>query len=76
MTLKLHRPDADGNLKAVAPTDEDYRTRLVSRRWGAAELANPEQDRIRPRAGVFLIVVLAALTFVLLVAGLPSGFWR
>jgi hypothetical protein len=75
MTLKLHRPDADGNLTAVTPTGEDYRSGLASRRWDAAELANPEQDTIRPRAGVAFIVALAILTFVLVVAGYGSGFW-
>lgn len=75
MTLKLHRPDADGNLKAVAPTGEDYRTGLASRRWKAAELANPEQEKTSPRAGVVFIAVLAVLTFVLVVAGYGSGFW-
>ena len=44
MTMKLYRPTPDGGLEPAPVEAKDHRRRLRSRRWDAAELANPEAD--------------------------------
>jgi hypothetical protein len=75
MTMKLYRPTPDGGLEPAPVEAKDYRRRLRSRRWGAAELANPEAAKTDPRIAVAFIVALAIGTFAVLVLGYASGFW-
>lgn len=83
MTLQLHRPDGKGALEVGAVEDRDWRHQLRSPRWGSRlkggrlpGLANTEMNPTsRARSAAFW-VGLAALTFVLLVAGYGSGFWH
>ncbi len=75
MTMKLYRPTPDGGLEPVPVEAKDHRRRLRSRRWDAAELSNPEADLTNPWIAVAAIVVVAALTFVLLVGGTVIGLW-
>ena len=75
MSLQLHRPGPEGRLEPAsadqptAAVQPDYRRRLRSRRWGAAELSNPDMHVANPWLAVGLIVLLAAATFVILVLG-------
>ncbi len=71
----MYRPSPEGGLEAGAPEVEDYRDQLRSRRWNAAPLENPEVEKTDPRIVVFALVVLAALTFVILVVGYGAGLW-
>ena len=55
---------------------DDWRATLRSPRWNAAPLKNPEMNPTsRPLSALFWIV-LAALTFGILVIGYSVGFWR
>jgi hypothetical protein len=74
MTLRSYRPTPEGGLEP-APTADDYRTQLRSRRWNAAPLENPEVDKTNPWIAVGYIAALSAVTFVLLVLGYATGFW-
>jgi hypothetical protein len=76
MTMKLYRPTPDGGLEPAPVEAKDHRRRLRSRRWNAAELANPEADTTDPRIAVAFILGLAALTFLMLVGGAAIGLWR
>jgi hypothetical protein len=75
MSLQQHRPTPDGGLEPAPEVHRDYRRRLRSRRWSAAELANPDVHLTNPWLAVGLIAFLAAGTFLLLVLGYWSGFW-
>lgn len=75
MTLQNYRPGKDGTLEPAPPSSGDWRRDLRSRRWEAAELKNPEADKTNPWFAVAFIVVLAAATFAVIVAGYSSGFW-
>lgn len=75
MTLQNYRPDENGTLVPAPPATEDYRSGLRSRRWDAAELANPEADTTNPWIAVAAILFLGALTFGILVVGYSTGFW-
>ena len=82
MTLQHYRPDGKGGIEARPVTTEDWRGQLRSRRWGEAlpkgrlpGLVNPEMDPTSIRKSVLTWLGLAALTFVILVAGYGSGFW-
>ncbi len=75
MSLKLYRP-VPGGLKPRPPDDKNWRRQLRSRRWRAAPLENPEGKPLGPLAGVLFFGGLAALTFILLVLGYGTGFWR
>jgi hypothetical protein len=75
MTLQLHRPDGQGGIEAVPPT-ADFREDLRSPRWNVARLANPEMDPTSRLRSALFWLVLAAATFVILLAGYESGFWR
>lgn len=83
MTLQLHRPDGQGGLQPRTVQDQNWRNQLRSRRWGSRlpggqlpGLANPEMNPTSTLRSVLFWVVLAALTFGLLVAGYGTGFWR
>lgn len=71
----MYRPGPEGGLEAGAPEVEDYRDQLRSRRWNAAPLENPEVEKTDPRIAVFALVVLATVTFIILVVGYGSGLW-
>ena len=75
MTLKLHRPDADGTLSPSPATADDYRTQLRSRRWDAAPLDQNEVDLPDKRLAVLGLVLLGALTFGAVVVGYAIGLW-
>ena len=82
MSLQLHRPDAEGGLEPRPVTPEDWQDQLESPRWGSGlrrgrlpELRNTEMNPTSRFRSVAFWVALAALTFVLLVAGYGSGFW-
>ena len=82
MSLQLHRPDERGVLKPEPGPAPDYREQLRSPRWGAAlrggrlpGLENTEMNPTSTARSVLFWLVLAAATFVLLVAGYGTGFW-
>jgi len=74
MSLKLYRPTPDG-LEPSPVEQRTWRSRLVSRRWKPAELSNPELAPTSTRMAVVFWVVLAVVTFVVLVVGYGTGFW-
>ena len=77
MTLKLHRPDERGAIVTRTPEkNEDWRASLRSPRWNAAPLKNPEMNPTSRPVSALFWVVLAALTFGILVIGYSAGFWR
>jgi hypothetical protein len=70
-------PEPVGESAATpTPTSGDYRDELISRRWDAAPLRNPEVDKTDPRIAVAAVLILAALTLLVLVVGYASGFWE
>ena len=75
MSLKLYRPTPDGGLEPAPVEAKDHRRQLRSRRWGAAELANPEADKTNPWIGVGFFVAFAALTFIVIVGGYALGIF-
>jgi hypothetical protein len=83
MSLQLHRPDGKGGLEQRTAQPEDWRTQLQSPRWGSAlrggrlpRMANPEMNPTSTLRSVLFWLVLAGLTFALLVAGYGTGFWK
>jgi hypothetical protein len=83
MTLQLHRPDGKGGLEPRQVSDTNWRKSLASRRWGMnrrdgrlPELENTEMNPTSTLASVGFWVALAAITFVILVAGYGAGFWH
>ena len=76
MTLQLHQPDGQGGLEPRTETPKDWRTQLRSPRWHASLLANREMNPTRTSVAVLFWLALGALTFVLLLAGYGSGFWK
>jgi hypothetical protein len=75
VTMKLHRPDADGNLAPTSATVGDYRTQLRSRRWDAAPLKDNEVELPDKRLAVLGIALISALTFGIIVVGYAVGLW-
>lgn len=75
MTMKLHRPDANGDLTPSPATPGDYRTQLRSRRWGAAPLRDNEVGLPDKRLAVLAIAILCAVTFAVIVLGYAIGHW-
>jgi len=77
MTLKLHGPDERGAIVARTPEkNADWRTSLRSPRWNVAPMKNPEMNPTSRPVSALFWVVLAALTFGILVIGYSVGFWR
>jgi hypothetical protein len=76
MTLQLHRPDGQGGLRPAPRTGTDWRTALRSRRWRAAPLRNTEMNPTATPVAVIFWAALAGLTFVLLLVGYGTHFWR
>jgi hypothetical protein len=71
----LYRADAEGGLEAVSPQG-DYRDGLRSQRWDAAPLKNPEVEKTDPRIAVAALLLLALITFAILVVGYGViGIW-
>jgi len=76
MTLQLHQPDGRGGLEPRTETPKDWRSQLRSPRWNVSRLANREMNPTRTSVAVLFWLALGALTFVLLMAGYGSGFWK
>jgi len=79
VTLQLHRPDGRGGLVPTPPAsgkDKDWRKGLRSRRWRVARLGNSEMNPTSTPVAVAFWVLLAGLTFGLLVWGYGSHFWH
>ena len=71
----MYRPGPEGGLEGGAPETADYRDQLRSRRWNAAPLENPEVEKTDPRIAVGALVLLAVVTFVIIVVGYGAGLW-
>lgn len=71
----MYRPGAEGGLEAATPETVDYRDQLRSRRWDAAPLANPEAEKTDARMVVGALILLAVVTFVIIVVGHVVGLW-
>ncbi|HEX7431731.1 MAG TPA: hypothetical protein VF293_06015 [Candidatus Limnocylindrales bacterium] len=79
MTLQLHQPDGRGGLVPTPPAKgrgADWREGLLSRRWRAARLGNTDMNPTSSLVAVAFWLVLAGLTFALLVWGYGSHFWH
>jgi hypothetical protein len=83
MSLQLHRPDGKGGVEPRTVTEPNWRRQLRSPRWGSArkdgqlpELSNAEMNPTSTLMAVAFWVALAVLTFVILVLGYGSGFWK
>ena len=83
MSLQLHRPDGKGGLERRTVQPDDWRNQLQSPRWGSAlrsgrlpTLNNVEMNPTSSAMSVVFWVALAGLTFVLLIAGYGTGFWK
>ena len=83
MTLQLHRPDGEGGLEPAPPAEADWRTQLESTRWGSGlekdrlpELKNTEMNPTSRFRSVLFWLALAAATFVLILVGYGSTFWK
>ena len=75
MTLQLHRPDPERGLE-THPNDPKWRESLRSPRWNLPALANPEMNPTGTGRAVAFWLALAALTFVLLLAGYGAHVWN
>jgi hypothetical protein len=76
MTLQLHQPDGEGGLVTRDDAPGDWRTELQSERWHAAKLDNPEMNPTRTSVAVLFWAGLGILTFVLLLVGYGTHFWK
>ena len=76
MTLQLHRPDDQGGLRPAPKSGRDWRAGLQSRRWRSAPLRNTEMNPTPTSMAVLFWAALAGLTFVLLMLGYGTHFWR
>jgi hypothetical protein len=83
MTLQQHRPDGRGGLEPRGVPDRDWQGSLRSPRWGASlrrgrvpGLKNPEMNPTPTWMAVLFWLGLAVATFVVLVLGYGTGFWR
>jgi hypothetical protein len=75
MSLKLYRPSPDG-LEPSPVELRTWRSRLRSRRWNPAPLSNPELAPTSARVGILFWVILAVLTFAIIVGGYGLGIWH
>jgi hypothetical protein len=75
MTLQLHRPDAEGGLE-TRPNDPSWRASLRSPRWNLPPLKNTEMNPTSTARSVVFWLALAALTFILLLAGYGTQVWK
>jgi len=74
MSLKLYRPSPDG-LEPNPVELRTWRSRLRSRRWNPAPLSNPELKQTSNRVAVLFWLILAAATFVIILAGYGLHVW-
>jgi hypothetical protein len=75
VSLKLYRP-TPGGLEPAPVEQRTWRSRLRSRRWKPAKLANPEMQPTSSRLAVAFWIVLAALTFAIIFVGYGVGLWH
>jgi hypothetical protein len=83
VTLQLHQPDGEGGLEPRQVVESDWRTQLESPRWGSAlegdrlpDLKNPEMNPTSRMRSVLFWLALGVATFLLIVVGYGSGFWK
>jgi hypothetical protein len=83
MSLQLHRPDGKGGIERRPVKGPEWRRQLLSPRWGSArrngklpDLPNSEMNPTSTPMAVMFWVGLAFLTFVILIAGYGTGFWK
>jgi hypothetical protein len=83
MSLQLHRPDGKGGIEPRPVRERDWRQALAAQRWGGSRrggrlprLDNPEMNPTSTALAVLFWVGLGVLTFVLLVVGYGTGFWK
>ena len=74
MSLKLYRPTPNG-LEPNPVEQRTWRSRLISRRWKPPALENTAMEPTSSRVAVLFWIILAALTFVVLLVGYGVGFW-
>jgi hypothetical protein len=74
LSLKLYRPTPRG-LEPNPVEQRTWRSRLVSRRWKPGAISNPELAPTSNRVAVLFWVVLAVITFTVLVIGYGTRFW-
>ncbi len=82
MTLQHYRPDGKGGVELRPVEDHDWRNELRSPRWGRGlrggrlpKLGNTDMNPTSRGISAAFWLVLAILTFVLVVAGYGTGFW-
>lgn len=83
MSLQLHRPDGKGGYEVRSGGDTSWRESLRSTRWGASlkggklpELRNTEMNPTSSARAVAFWVVLAVVTFALVMGGYGLGVWH
>lgn len=83
MSLQLHRPDGKGGIEPRTVRERDWRRSLRAPRWGLSRrdgrlprLDNPEMNPTSTAMAALFWLGLGALTFVLLVLGYGTGFWK
>jgi hypothetical protein len=83
MSLQLHRPDGKGGLEKRTAQPEDWRSQLRSPRWGSSlrggrlpRMDNPEMNPTSTVRSIAFWAGLAALTFVIILAGYSVGIWK
>jgi hypothetical protein len=83
MSLQLHQPDGRGGVEPRTTTERDWRRQLRSPRWGSglrgrkvARLSNPEMNPTRTGVSVAFWLILGLGTFVILVLGYGTNFWK
>ena len=76
MTLQLHRPDSQGGLPPAPKNAGDWRRGLRSHRWHAAAMRNTEMNPTSTRTAVLFWAALGGVTFILLLLGYGTHFWR
>jgi hypothetical protein len=83
MSLQLHRPDGKGGIEPRSAGEPNWRRSIQGRRWGMnrrdgqlPDMKNPEMNPTSTWMAVLFWLGLGALTFVLLIAGYGTGFWK
>lgn len=83
MSLQLHQPDGKGGIEKRSVRPPNWRSQLLSPRWGSArrdgqlsDLSNTEMNPTSTAMAVAFWVGLGVLTFVILVVGYGTGFWH
>jgi hypothetical protein len=72
--LRMYRPTPAG-LEPNPVELRSWRSGLRSRRWKPAALANPELSETSTGMAIAFWLILAGLTFVILLIGYGIGFW-